>query len=52
MIDWSTAAAIVDEIILDIQDRCALNDVWDMIHPDIKKEIRDKWIRVVLKNTV
>lgn len=41
-----TPEEIVDAIIDDIMDRRALSDEWDMIDPEIRDEIRARWIEL------
>lgn len=45
------AEIAVDEIIKDLSDRRGLRHEWDQIDDDIKKEIRDKWIKIVYEAT-
>lgn len=44
------AELIVDEIIMDIEDRRGLGDAFEDCDPDIQKEMRDSWKAIVRKH--
>ena len=43
------ANAIVNLILGDLQDRCGLGNAWDEIDSEIKKEIADAWVDIVIE---
>jgi hypothetical protein len=49
--DRKTAEKIVDKIIDDLSDRRGLSGEWDMIDDEIRHEIRETWIEIVLRNS-
>lgn len=46
------ARAIAEQIEADIGGRSALGDAWAEIDDDIRKEIRDTWIEIVMQEMV
>lgn len=47
--DNKTAKRIVKEIIDDLSDRRGLRQEWEQIDDDTQHEIRDTWVKIVLK---
>lgn len=47
-IDRAQAKAIVKAIIADLTGRRGLRQEWDQIDDDVKREIRDTWIALVI----
>lgn len=43
-----TAKTIVKKIVADLCDRGGLQNEWDSIDADIQKEIKDKWMEIVM----
>ena len=43
------AIRIVDAIIMDLSDRRGLKHEWHHIDEEIKEEIKDAWIKIILK---
>jgi hypothetical protein len=43
------AIRIVDEIIKDLTDRRGLKTEWHHIDEEVKNEIKDVWIKIILK---
>ena len=41
-----TPEEIVDAIIYDLEDRSGIGDEWYSIGPEIRAEIRDRWIEL------
>jgi hypothetical protein len=46
---YETAHAIVRSIVNDLEDRKGLHNEWDMIDPEIRHEIWQEWVQLVLK---
>ena len=46
--DNKTAELIVFKIIEDISDRSGLGAEWDCIDSDIQKEIKEKWVSIIM----
>lgn len=43
------AEKIVNKIVLDITDRRGIKHEWNNIDEDIQKEIKEKWINIILE---
>jgi hypothetical protein len=43
------AEKIVDKLIDDLQGRSGLGNVWDEMDDEIRRDLKDAWIEIVMK---
>ena len=43
----TTAKAIVDAVLHDLEGRAGIGDEYDMIDDDVRKELRADWVKIV-----
>jgi hypothetical protein len=49
MLPTNKAQAAIQKIIDNLQDRRGLGDEWDLITVQTKREIKDQWVKILLK---